>query len=450
MSAATNARNQRDRLKRMIAAVSQKPTAGDIIELDALLQRVAPMRSFATPQSRFVGMNALTLTRDTLPTLTRMSLVFHKVNGIGALAAMSAKGSRSATEGSQGKRMIFVRRNGAFVVDNVVLPLRSGRVLMDGELCVRRRELSAAEKAHLHAPIPCVVGYEYMEPDDDLPENDAKYELCFMAHDLLVDDSATVSGSRARTGDAVAVLQPIERLTRLKALLQASPTPDARTDEALTAAVTELAGAEPAVTLIFKEPYLAVNIRLALRTLPACLHGVPRDGLVFMPGTGEYRIGETNPALLKYKAWRDNTADLVITVDGEGRHKMHVLRLDNKARCISERLWMGDTNDEREVTRASLDLEVERLAAGGAATAPLIYECEPSVESMADFLALPELHKEKEELLLAAAEMLRWRPIGVLRHEKIYPNSEINFFAIVDALVNCVTTDDIVRQIGGQ
>jgi hypothetical protein len=444
MSTALNARNQRARLKRMIDAVRTDPSPSDLTELDTLLRRAAPNRAFDAPQSRFIGMNALTLTRDTLPKLTKMSLVFHKVNGIGALAAIPAK-----TGGAKRTRVIFVRRNGTFAVDNVVVPLRQGRVLMDGELCLRRRALSGHESAHLHAPIPCVVGFEYMEPDDGEPASDAAYELCFMAHDLLVDDDVTSSGARARTSDAAAVLQPLERLSRLKRLLQASPVADAATEAALAAAVNELAGAPLAVRFVYKEPYLAMSVRTALRSLPACLHGVPRDGLVFAPGSGAYCVGETNPALLKYKAWRDNTGDFVITRAGEG-YRLHVLTANRKARCISERLWLGDTDDERQVAADALQREVKRLADGGPANVPLIYECEPSVESMPDLLALRDVYPDKNELLLEASKLLRWRPIGVLRDEKAYPNSEINFWAIVDALVNAVTPEDIVAQIGAQ
>ena len=49
---------------------------------------------------------------------------------------------------------------------------------------------------------------------------------------------------------------------------------------------------------------------------------------------------------------------------------------------------------------------------------------------------------------MAAGRLLRWRPIGILRDEKIYPNSERNLWSIVEALVNCVSDAEIVARLG--
>ena len=444
--AACTAANQRNRLKRILSARQRAPTPAELAELDIVLQRVNPERVPGAARSAYVGTNALTLTRDTLNTLRPTGYVFHKVNGIGALGAMWP-----VRAGMPADTMVFLRRNGVFAIDGVPLPLRRGRVLIDGELCLRRRRLSAVERARLRTRIDCIVGYEYLEPDDDNAANDDDYELCFAAHDMLVDDDARASSTRARLGDALYVQELAMRLARLSAVTQCAPFGDSDGENAIaaTAAQFAAAGRQPAVTVFFKRPYRAVDIRLALCTLPDSLHGIPLDGLVFAPGPGPYRVGQTNAELLKYKAWRDNTADLVFVRGPDGVYRFFVVGARNRARVISECLWLGDTDDERAVTQAALDMEASRLAAGGDASAPLIFECEPSVADRAAFFALRDAHAgDKLALLAAAGQMLRWRPTGVLREEKTHPNSEPNFWSLVDALVNCVTVDDITRQIG--
>ncbi len=447
---------QRTRLVRMVNAVQRPSTQSELEELELLLKRANPERNPGlNAHSRFIGMNALTLTQRTLRNLRPDWLVFNKVNGIGALGAMFNPANRSkatnSTATTASNTMLFIRRNGIFAVDDVALPLRHGRVLIDGELCIRRRRLSASEKAKLKA-IPCVVGFDYLESDDGSPENDKHYELCFAAHDLLVDDHVNVASARLRTGDAAYLQEPMERLMRLLALTQCSPMCDEQTEEAIAAKVAEFTSAnkQPSVTVFCKLPYTAGDL-LWRKTLQHCLEGVELDGLMFMPGRGQYMIAQPNPDLLKFKAWRDNTGDFVFVRGPDGVYRFFVLNANNVARCISTRLWLGDTDEERAISQAALDAEATRLANGGDPNRPHIFECEPSLaaEDRDTFFALIEQEFPSEEArLLVAGELLRWRPIGVMREDKLFPNSEINFWNIVNALLYCVTIGDLVKQVG--
>lgn len=420
----------------MLAAVSRPPTGTELQDVDALLRRASPERLPGSMASRHIGMQALTLTRDSLPLLKRAGFIFNKVNGIGALCAVPNGGKAS---------VVFILRNGIFAVDNVAMPLRQGRALIDGELCIRR-ELSLAEKARIER-IPCVLELDYLDADDGDPGKDSLYKLCFATHDLLVDDEANASSSRSRTGDAVCVQTSFIRLCRLKALTESVPSGNARGEENVKAAAADFVsrGIEPAVTVFFKEPYLASNIREALRTLRASMRGISLDGFVFMPATGPYLVGQTNTQLLKHKAWRKNTADLVVVVQ-DGVYRFFIVNVNKEAKCISTRLWLGDTPDERALTERTLALEARRLADGGAPDTPLIFECEPSVDDHEAFVGLRDQYAEKAKLLHVAGEHLRWRPVMV-RDEKRWPNAEINFWAVVEALVGCVTAEDLERSV---
>lgn len=452
--------NQRERLKRMIAAVSRPATGIEKTDLDNLLRRGDPERLQGTSASRYIGSNALTLTRETMHLLKPTGFVFSKVNGIGVLGAMFGSHSQYIViadgpsdrliKSASNCTMLFVRRNGSvFAVDNVPVPRRNGRILLDGELCVRRKQLSASEISKIRKPIDCVVGFSYMQPEDALAESDSQYEICYAVHDVLVADDSHASNSRSKTGDSVCVQAPEDRLAKAISLLQCPPIGDSKGEDAVSECAAEFGdnNALPSIRVFFKPPFLTRDVRLALKTIPSCLHGIHLDGLIFAPGVGQYLVNQTNPELLKYKAWRDNTGDFVIRKTPEDSYRFFVLTHENKARCISENLWLGDTEDEQEVSRRALQVELDRLANGGSATTPVIFECEPSVANMAEFMALRSQYTNKDDLLLAAGKLLRWRPVGVLRDEKTYPNSEINFWTIVDALINCVTAEDIVKHL---
>ena len=451
--------NARARLRRILNRRQRKSTKVELTELHNLLKRAAPER-MSSGQSWYIGMEALTLTRDRLKTMTQSSFVFHKVDGIGVLAAMfpinrnaaaassaTASTSTSTPPANNTYTMLCIRRNGTFAIDDVPLPLRPGRVLIHGELCLRRK-LTQAEQMRIGGTIECVVGFDYLDPDDGNEADDDKYEIVLAAHDLLVADDSSASSARSRTGDAVCVQDGFGRLSRLLELTQAPPMGDARADEAVATAAADFADGRrsPAVTVLFKTPYVASMIRLALRTLPSCLHGVRTDGLIVLPNNSEYMIGQTNPRLLKYKMWRENTGDFVLRRTNSGDYTFFVVNNAMQARPISNRLWFGDNETQRRRTVELLALEEKRLADGGDKNSPLIFECEPSLgDDREQFFGLCKQHTGKE-LLHAAHMLLRWRPINC-REEKMYPNSEINFWFIVEALINHIEPDELVQQL---
>lgn len=432
-------------------AGKRRPTLSELDELTKLIARAAPEQSVASSaRTHFIGMNAGTLSKSTLPLLNASGFVFNKVDGIGVLGAMFNPANRSKTSENASSiasnTMLFISRNGTFAIDNVVLPLRNGRVLIDGELCTRKRTLSMTEKNRLEH-IDCLLGKEYMDADDDSPDSDHLYELCFAAYDLIVDDDASAANSRNK--DSVSVMEPFARFQRLLALTQCSPISDAHNDRAIRTAVTDLNGRPPSVVVFFKMPWLNSTFHLGLRILAPCLRGVPLDGFIFMPGDGPYMVNESNPRLLKYKHWRALTADLVV-VKGAGvdQYRFFVVKVGTVLRVISERLWLGDTDNERRITQATLDLEAKRLADGGDPCTPLIMECEPSLDDEAAFFALRDTpFPSEDERLLAAGKLLRWRPTGIIRDDKQYPNAQANFWAIVSALLYPPSIDEIKQQI---
>lgn len=454
---------RRERLNRMFVAVRQEPTAEVLDELQKVLARAAPDRAAMGGYSHHIGMQAGTLNKSNLTLLKRSGFCFHKVDGIGMLGAMFNPAYRAKAAAGErptqldANTLVLISRNGTFVVDNVVLPLRKGSILMDGELCIRKRELSAAERERLDrlGKESTLIGTEYLDPDDGDPSKDSQYELCYAAHDMIVDDNAT-SVWAARNKDTVSVLDPFDRLRRLLAATQRSPISDAQADRAVQTGVADLGGREPTVKIFVKMPWFNREFYMQHRLIPPCLKGIPLDGVVFLGPSGPYMVGESNPELLKYKAWDQNTTDMVVVrVDdrppSEYAYRFFVVKLGNTTRDVSGTMFLGDTEEERRISIDTLALEDQRLAAGGAKETPLIFEFAPSLADPNAFYALRDKEFESDgKRLLAAIRMLRWRPTGIVRTDRSKPNSEANVFNIVDALLNYPSIDDIKKQLRPQ
>lgn len=442
---------QRQRLLRMLNVVSRLPKEEEVVELDQLIHRACPDRpANANSFSRFIGMMAATLTQSSLSTLRSDTLVFNKVNGIAAIGVMfnPANRTKASANTSASNTLLLVRRNGIIVVDDVPLPMRTGSVLMDGEICIRRLQITASEKAKL-AATTCVIGMEYLDRSDGDPRFDKEYQLCFAVHDLILANN-TASNARARPSEDARLLPPFERLTRLMGITQCPPVCDERCEEAITMVAKEFKeeNKQPKITIFCKQPFLAGE-RLWLKTIPNSLIGVELDGVVFLPSQGPYLVAQANPELLKYKAWKDNTGDFVFVRGDDDVYRFFVINSANQARCISEKIWYGDTEEERRSTRSALDMEASRLAAGGDPSTPHIFECQPSLGDNAnEFFALAtQPFPTPQARLHAAGKLLRWRPTGDAREDKLLPNSELNFWAIVEALLFRVTVEDIAKQI---
>lgn len=435
--------NARERLRRILEQKQRKPTKAELINLQNLLKRASPDFT-ASNRSWHIGMNALTLTRENMSALRPSNLMFHKVDGIGVLAAFFPLTGEERSLCT----MLCIRKNGTVAIDNVPLAY-NGRVLMDGELCLRR-SLSQTESTRISGTISCIVGFKYLDVDDGNPDDDSKYELCFAAHDLLVADDARSSSARSRFGDAICVQNATARLERLMAITQSQPSGDAR-EAQFKSIVESFSERKPALTVFFKTPYLASMARLAFRTLPTCLRGVRLDGMIFLPNDTPYMVGKINPRLLKYKSWYENTGDFVLVKDDASEvYNFFVVNNESRARCISNRIYWGHSEQERAHTRSLVELEAKRLAAGGEKNTPLIFECEPYLDDSEKeaFYALRN-STNKEQMLLDAYKLLQWRPI-MHRYEKLYPNSEVNYWTIVKCLLDYITDADIIAHLGGK
>lgn len=444
---------RRERLWRIFNKVKEAPTSSDLIELEKILTRVAPERPSGL---HFIGMQAGTLNKDNLDRIRASNgFVCAKVDGIGMLAAMSNPAFRTKSSTStaiDANRIILISRNGTFVVNNVVLPFRNGPVLMDGELCLRKKQLSSNEHDRLErfAKESTLIGNDYLDPDDGNENADGNYELCYAAYDLALEDNSTSVATRNK--DTVRVLEPAQRFQRLLAIMQCGPFTDTHVEQALQLAMNDLGDRPPAIKLFFKMPWLNREFHLAHRMIAPILRGIPLDGLIFLANKGPYMVCESNPDLLKYKAWKSNTADLVVvrnrSANDPHAYRFFVVKKNNEARDVSGVMWLGDTESERQISLDTLALEDKRLADGGDTKTPMIFEFEPSLADSDAFFALRTAPFEsKGRRLLAAASMLRWRATGVVRTDRRFPNAEANFFGIVDALLNHVSIDDIKAHL---
>jgi len=466
-----DASHARARLFRKLAAVARPPRQKELELLDALYARAASDRA-SVPRNRFLGMHAHTASRRTLHHVDPDGYAHYKVDGVAAQAAWVTASRTAQREppprwgvadaaadaadtgielyGRADTVLLVLRDGSTHAVDMCALPARkNGRTLLDGELCLRARRLSADAKERLaewansprFEPAP-------LDPDDGDATRDADYELCFAAHDCIVADSWQQTKAKSkRVAPPVAASRYEERLRALAErtkprLGDAAALETARrlADALLAAGRTELP-----LRVFAKQPLPLHKLELMARCLPRALVGVRTDGLVLMGDAAPYVAG-TCATLLRVK-WQ-HTVDLRLQADADGAPRFYVVDRREPLPCAG--LHCGADRAAYELAQrahaanqaaddAALFVEHEAAEARG-----LVLEFAPHIEpaARAALDALPIRDAAPATLLARVAPLVAWTPV-LARAEKRAPNSLATFCGVLEALAWPCTLADI-------
>lgn len=468
-----DASHARARLFRKLAAVARPPRQDELKLLDALYARAAPER-VPVPRNRFLGMHAHTASRRTLHHVDPDGYAHYKVDGVAAQAAWVTAsratqreppprwGVDAASDAANGVELygradtvLLVLRDGsAHAVDMCALPARkNGRTLLDGELCLRARRLSADAKerfaewanAPRFEPAP-------LDADDGDAARDADYELCFAAHDCIVADTWQQTKAKSkRVAPPTAAARYEERLRALAERTKPRLGDQAALDAAQKTADALLAAGRTELPLrVFaKQPLPLHKLELMARCLPRALVGVRTDGLVLMGDAAPYAAG-TCATLLRVK-WQ-HTVDLRLQADADGAPQFYVVNRRDALpsaglHCGADRAAYELARRARDANQAAddaalfVDQEDEEEARG------LVLEFAPHIEpaARAALDALPIRDAAPATLLARVAPLVAWTPV-LARAEKRAPNSLATFCGVLEALAWPCTLADIAEH----
>lgn len=419
---------EKTRLHRMIARLARTPTAAESDRLALIIKTVAP-----EAQSQFIGMHAVPLMRDNLASLDIGGLASLKADGLHAHAAFVNSDAKQSAD-----TVLFVTRSETsalphcFAIDRVFMHTRTA-VLFDGELCLRKRVLSADEcrainsgqnvhtRPYLEYPAACDAqahadGVD-VTSDSYQAVYDSHFELVYAAFDCMY---------LQRKSQA---MRPFaERIALVHKLTESLPIADntRRYRERVAqiqAAVDYAGGTERFALRIFMKPMFAVqHARAAMHAVPACMQGIATDGVIFYSATDTYIVGN-NPRLLKWKP--EHTADLVVArlVDTTGgtadtssivpRQPFGLFAVAPHGLVLVSRNVLADTPAARALLQ---QIDVESNAGK-----TLILECVGVLIKTA--FNAPD-----------APPAVYWRPVQ-MRVEKLAPNSLDIYMSIVNAIV---------------
>jgi len=450
ISEAESTANNHERIMRMARRSSRAPRRPEMKLLRAAVARTFPlMPNVDTRENLFVSMFPETLSRANLGDLdVATGWVLDKIEGVAANAwalwsalypptvgkdaltgAVTIKlaeeppayiGADSGGDELRGRAdtlMLVFRDGEVLCFDNCpLLPLmmrpNDGRTGLDGELCVRRRALNDDEKARFIAATrdDAEFGASYLEPQDASELSDVLYDLCYMAHDImLADNKKQTLSTYQRKQEAIASAPYSERLAKMcermqvrapteKLLVQRKPAttaetaalsasngngggPAPTTERAASAEYTKAALeleffrrrvlAQPApylspILLLPKQPHRMSTVRYAFTTKMRRTVGVRTDGLIF--------VGEDQPfapvfidadgaivnpsahsarpsALKKYKPRLANSFDAKLVRNADtGAYELYAC--DRDTPVPSAGLWYGESEEEVERTAA--------------------------------------------------------------------------------------------------
>lgn len=534
ISEAESTANNHERIMRMLRAHTRLPRAVEWRLLRAAVGRTFPLMPDVDKRDNlFCTMHPETLSRANLPDLDCAGWVLDKIEGVAANAwalgtalAPAVVGRDPATNattitfadeppayvggdsggdalGTRVDTLLLVFRDGeTLAVDNCPLvPLlmrpNEGRTGLDGELCVRRRALSDDEKARLIGAVreDAEFGAHYLAPQDAAEASDQIYELCYMAHDIMLADSKKQTLSQYSRKQAAIATQPYsERLAKMCDRLQPRPAAEKLLRQSAAAAGGERAAAaeytktaleleifrrrvaaQPApylapILLMPKQPHRMSTVRYAFYTKMRRIAGVRTDGLIF--------VGEEQPfapvfidtdgsvinpaahsgkptALKKYKPRLANSFDAKLVRNAD-TNAYELYACDRDTPVSSAGIWYGA--DEEEVARTmalghevvaantqAADAQLFRPEArGGAGTARSIWhsvicECNPYLSAAAEaaIAAVPppssSVPGDDERYVRAVGVHIRWQPV-LERQKKRRANTYANFTGIIKAI----------------
>lgn len=314
---------ERRRLLRMFDAISREPSAGEQQRLRALVKTINPK---AAPDELFVGMRCTALTHENKDRIDVKGFASLSVIGIHCqMARVSPSnvlfGTRRGAPGplpeqlirhetnDQCDTMLFVTRDQRVrAVERVLVQTENKRLMLDGQLCLRKIELSEEERLRVntahnvhardyldyftYADEAAARGGADIMSDEHQRQYDKYYELVYAAFDCLLVHTRRINDSY------------LQRITLVHNLTETPVAENSSTAfkrrAAVAAAVDYAGGAHRLQLTVFLKPLWSVkHIRAAMHAVPACLQGIAIDGVVFNPNESSYAPG-VNGSLLKY------------------------------------------------------------------------------------------------------------------------------------------------------
>lgn len=441
---------ERRRLLRIYQVLSREATELELERLQALVRTVQPKSDAG---KYFLGMHAVTLMHENKHQLDLSGYASLKADGVHChLARVNLKTppqqpTGAVIMGGKGEILEFVdfepieppppeiertdsvlfitRDNKVRAIDRVLLHNENKRVMLDGELCLRKIHMSEEERLRINSAHN--VHYKdyldyYADADEQAAADgvdicsdehqqryDEHYELVYAAFDCIVVHTRQVSRSY------------LQRATLVHNMTESSITQDTtaafrRRMDAVRRAVEYAGGDDQFQLTVFLKPMWSVkDIRAAMHAVPACMQGIATDGVIFNPNDSAYEPGKSNARLLKFKV--HHTADFHVQHTGSNSYDLYVQDADSELSVVSHNL-LTDTPAARALVRA-------HVPTGELARRRCILECEG-------------VHDEHGALW--------WRPVQH-RSEKKKPNSRQNYEGVLTALANVLDEDALIDYV---
>lgn len=430
---------ERARLQRIIARHARHPTDSELKRLQTMVKTVDPNAS-----APFIGMHAVTLVRENLAQLDPAGLASLKADGLHAHAAFVNTEIKEHSVERADTVLFVLRGNTAefsqvFAIDRVFLHTRTP-VLFDGELCLRKRRLTAEEFRAINSgqnihtrpylEYPSATDAQAFADDVDITSDsyqavyDSHFELVYAAFDCMYLQRKSQ------------INRPFsERVALVHKLTESSPIVDMTTRyrnrvAQIQAAIDYAGGVDSFAIRIFMKPMFPVqHARAAMHAVSACMQGIATDGVIFNAANDTYVVG-TNPRLLKWKP--EHTADLVIMRQSDSTTllpQQYVLYAQSQGQPapVSNNLLLDTPTAMRLVETYSIAQFTTNVHA-------------PVLECTGVLLKTPLVDNTVDVF---------WRPVQV-RTEKQLPNSIETYYNVATAITDQLGESAVVAYLAGQ
>lgn len=400
---------ERDRLVRILGARTRLPTTKELEQYDEIVTRLRPRNK---ESGRFLGMQAVTLTREGDIDLAGYGSL--KADGLHAHLAHLPRAEPDEKEHFD-TALLITRDEQVYAVDGVQMHAGAYGVLLDGEICLRKNTLALHEMQRLKRA--CNVHSEqYIEYPSDA-DADAD-DVCGEAHQRRYDEHWDLVFAAFDCMYVVDTQLARPYSERIKLAFELLETPTmvgksvrysrrAQRIQEFMQRAAEHQMDKPPLTVFVKPTWRVLDFEAALHAPPHCLHGVPIDGVVFTPNDDAYTVG-VHKRVLKWKP--QHTLDVKI-----GRENCLFVQKNGRLHAIDDEL-LTDTEHSQKLAREARD-------------ARLVVEC--------------------VAVLFESERCVCWRPV-LLREEKRMPNSYDNFAGVRRAVLDNLTEERLKEWLSGK
>lgn len=424
---------ERRRLMRIFERMAREPTSGEHERLRALIKVCNPG---VRAGDLFIGMHAVTLTHDNKEQLDVEGFASLKADGLHCHLARvnlstpqqsQPNGTESTEAPPAGPErldtaLFITRDHRVLAVDRVLIHNDNKRLLLDGELCLRKIHLSEDERLRINSAHNVHVS-NYLDyyanadeaaalagidiaSDEHQAQYDDYYELVYAAFDCLLITT------RQMNRDYLQRITLVHEMTETM-MTQTATAALRRRMAQIKRAVDYAGGPDQTQLTVFLKPTWSVkDIRAAMHAVPSCMQGIATDGVIFNPNRCAYVVG-TNARLLKFKP--HHTADLAFVRDSKDNALSICVTAEGGALTKVLTQILTDTPSARRLSEMR--------------GSPLIFECEAVMRDAGSTVA-----------------DIWWRPLQH-RSEKKAPNSYETYQSVVRAVLRPLDEEAVVDYV---